>query len=91
MPGNDRLDKIAKVVESVQERLVSQIESLRKNVSALSAGGISLPPRPKKEVIRAIRKLRTALNSALLKLEKRIQGTGGKKKSAARRRKTAAA
>jgi hypothetical protein len=87
MAGNKQLDAAAKVVNSLQDRLVGAIDGLKQNFKALTAGGI-VPPKPKKDLIRALERLRAALNRAILDLEKKIAGKRSvpRKKTAARKK-----
>jgi hypothetical protein len=90
MPENKQLDMAANLIRKVQENLVDRIDSLKKNIRALTAGGITVPAKPRKDLIRALERLRAALNSAILTLEKTIAGKSGAtrgKKGTARKRK----
>jgi hypothetical protein len=95
MPGNKQLDMAADFIKKLPKRLATRITSLQKDLSALTVGGFTPPRPPKKELIRALEKLRTAVNKAILALEKRIDGSptksGAKKRATAPRTKKAVA
>jgi hypothetical protein len=84
MAGNKQLDRLVGVIKNLEKGLESSIVTLQKNISALVLG-LGGPKPPKKELIKALERLRLGLNRALLLLEKKIAG-----KPQPRRRKSAA-
>jgi exonuclease VII small subunit len=83
MAANKQLDRLVSVVRSLEKGLQSSIKALQKNVSALSG---KAPKVPKKDLVKALERLRKALNQAILALEKKITGAPVRKKSSGRKR-----
>ncbi len=84
MAQNRQLDRLARIVKQLEQGVRQGIAGLQTGISALTASGTgTVPPKPKKELIRALEKLRTALNRAILALERRIGG--GTKRKVARK------
>jgi hypothetical protein len=84
MAGNKQWDRLAKIIKNAEKGLESGIKSLQQNIKALTAGGIG-PPKPKKDLVRALQRLRKALNKAILSLEHRLgSGTPARKKRSRR-------
>jgi hypothetical protein len=86
MAGNKQWDRLAKIIKNAEQGLEGGIKSLQQNIKALTAGGTIGPPKPKKELIRALSRLRKALNKAILALERRIGGTSSRRKRPSRRK-----
>jgi hypothetical protein len=81
VPQNKQLDRLAKLIREGEERLEASIITLQKTMKGLFGSGI-VPPKPKKDLLRALERLRKALDSAIRSLERRIAGSqkrGGKK------------
>jgi hypothetical protein len=83
MAANKQVDRLVEVIRGLEKGLQSGIKALQKNVSALSS---KAPKVPKKDLIKALERLRKALNQAILALEKKIGGAPARKKSAGRKR-----
>jgi len=83
MAANQQIDRLVQVIKGLEKGLQSGIKTLQKNVSALSG---KAPKLPKKDLVKALERLRKALNQAILALEKKIAGAPARKKSAGRKR-----
>jgi len=88
VPDHRQLERLKGIVKGLEEGLSSSIKALQRNLSALTGTGGGVPPKPKRELIKALERLRRALNNAILALERKIGGTQ-KKKSGAKRKKKA--
>jgi hypothetical protein len=84
MAANKQLDRLVDVIRGLEKGLQSGIKALQKNVSSLSD---KAPKLPKKDLVKALERLRKALNQAILALEKKIGGSPRRKTP--RRRKAA--
>jgi hypothetical protein len=73
MAGNKQMERLQEIIKAAEGRLESSIVSLQATMKALLGGGL-IPPKPKKDVLRALQQLRKALDKALRSLEKRIEG-----------------
>ena len=82
MAANKQIDRLVDVIKGLEKGLQSGIKALQKNVSSLSS---KAPKLPKKDLIKALERLRKALNQAILTLEKKISGAPARK-SAGRKR-----
>jgi hypothetical protein len=83
--ADTNLQRLQKIIKNAEKGLEGGIKSLQQNIKALVGGGL-VPPKPKKDLVRALEKLRKGLDKAIRALEKRIAGkSGGRKKSAKRK------
>lgn len=89
MAGNAQLDRLAQIVKTLEQGLAGSVSALQKNIAALTSsasGGV--PPKARKELVKALGHLRSALNRAILSLERRISGRPAPRaKKAARKKK----
>ena len=94
MPRNKQLDRLAQIIRTLEQGLRSSVTALQKNISALTSGGGITAAKPRKDLVRALERLRAALNKAILALEQKIAGGAApprpKKTGSAKRRKKAA-
>ena len=86
--ANKQLDGLARIVKTLEQGLSGSISTLQKNIKALASGmSDGVPPKARKELISALARLRTALNSAILTLEKKLGSKPGKKRATGKRKK----
>ena len=93
MPRNKQLDRLAQIIRTLEQGLAGSVAALQKNIRALTSGGGITSAKARRELTRALARLRAALNKAILALEKKIGGGAApraKKTGGAKRRKKAA-
>src|SRR5438128_1533387 len=65
MPRNKQLDRLAQIIRTLEQGLRGSVAALQKNISALTSGGGIASAKPRKDLIRALERLRAALNKAI--------------------------
>jgi hypothetical protein len=84
MAGNKQMERLQEIIARLEKGLSQSIGGLQQSAKALTIGGI-IPPQPKKDLVRALGRLRKAVNKAIMALEKKLKAPAPKKKRKAKK------